>query len=470
MKREKKRMGISLRVFIIVHVMIVCAIVMILYSFMSKRVYMNRYQEQLESNVVAQCNSLAFDLKRNQMSVTTPTDLSLKIDTVASAMYGRVIVIDRDYRIIIDTYGKEEGTYLLNETVMKVMTGEQKPEILRAEDYLQYMTLVTLDGETIGAVILQASTESIQTVDDRSERRNLFIFSLLMLLCLVMAVLIGNSSVSGIKKINRQMEIAGDGHFDTPIPVKGFREFKQLTESYNDTISKLVTIDSTRQEFVSNVSHELKTPITSMKVLADSLIQNEEADLAMYKEFMTDIVDEIDRESKIITDLLTLVKMDKKSAEMNIEEISINELLEIILKRVTPIAKSRGIEITYESYRDVTAAVDEVKLSLALTNIIENAVKYNVDNGWVKVSLNADHKYFYIKVADSGVGIPDDCKEQVFERFYRVDKARSRDTGGTGLGLAITKSVIQMHEGSIKLYSESGEGTTFTIKIPIKMS
>ena len=216
------------------------------------------------------------------------------------------------------------------------------------------------------------------------------------------------------------------------------------------------------------MSHELKTPITSMKVLADSLIQNEDADLAMYKEFMTDIVDEIDRESKIITDLLTLVKMDKKSAAMNIEEISINDLLEIILKRVTPIAKSRGIQITYESYRDVTASVDEVKLSLALTNIIENAVKYNVDNGWVKVTLNADHRNFYVKVADSGVGIPDDCKEHVFERFYRVDKARSRDTGGTGLGLAITKSVILMHHGSIKLYSEAGEGTTFTIRIPMK--
>ena len=108
------------------------------------------------------------------------------------------------------------------------------------------------------------------------------------------------------------------------------------------------------------------------------------------------------------------------------------------------------------------------ELSLALTNIIENAVKYNVDNGWVKVTLNADHRNFYVKVADSGVGIPDDCKEHVFERFYRVDKARSRDTGGTGLGLAITKSVIQMHKGSIKLYSESGEGTTFTIRIPMK--
>ena len=120
---------------------------------------------------------------------------------------------------------------------------------------------------------------------------------------------------------------------------------------------------------------------------------------------------------KIITDLLTLVKMDKKSAAMNIEEIKINDLLEVILKRVTPIAKSRGIQITYESYRDVTAWVDEVKLSLALTNIIENAVKYNVDNGWVKVTLNADHRNFYVKVADSGVGIPDDCKEHVFETF-----------------------------------------------------
>lgn len=229
-----------------------------------------------------------------------------------------------------------------------------------------------------------------------------------------------------------------------------------------------MVLDSTRQEFVSNVSHELKTPITSMKVLADSLVQNEEADLPMYKEFMKDIVEEIDRESQIITDLLTLVKMDKKTAEMNITEVDIDALLEIIIKRVTPIAASRSITISYEKYRDVLAEVDEVKLSLALTNIIENAVKYNIDNGWVKITLNADHKNFHIKVADSGVGIPEDCKDQVFERFYRVDKARSRDTGGTGLGLAITKNVILMHRGTIKLYSEYGEGTTFTIKIPLK--
>jgi signal transduction histidine kinase len=198
-------------------------------------------------------------------------------------------------------------------------------------------------------------------------------------------------------------------------------------------------------------------------------VQNEEADLDMYKEFMVDIVDEIDRESQIINDLLTLVKTDKESGQLNMREVDINSMLEIIVKRVTPLAQARGIDLGYENYRDVTARVDDVKLSLALSNIIENAVKYNIDNGWIKVTLNADSKNFHIKVADSGVGIPDDCKDKVFERFYRVDKARSRDTGGTGLGLAITRNIVHMHNGSIKLYSESGVGTTFTIKIPINM-
>ena len=148
--------------------------------------------------------------------------------------------------------------------------------------------------------------------------------------------------------------------------------------------------------------------------------------------------------------------------------MNINELLEQILKRLNPIAEKQNVELVLESFRPVSADVDEVKITLAFTNLIENGIKYNKDDGWIRVTLNADHKYFYVKVADSGVGIPDDCKEHVFERFYRVDKARSRDTGGTGLGLAITKSVIQMHKGSIKLYSESGEGTTFTIRIPMK--
>ena len=171
--------------------------------------------------------------------------------------------------------------------------------------------------------------------------------------------------------------------------------------------------------------------------------------------------------AQIINDLLTLVKTDSNNNDMNLEEVDINEMMDTIIKTVTPLAKQRSIDLSYESYKEVMARVDVVKLSLAISNLIENAVKYNIDNGWIKCSLNADNRYFYIKVADSGVGIPEDAKERVFERFYRVDKARSRDTGGTGLGLAITRGIVNAHKGTIKLYSESGKGTTFTVKIPL---
>ena len=152
---------------------------------------------------------------------------------------------------------------------------------------------------------------------------------------------------------------------------------------------------------------------------------------------------------------------------MVISNINVNDLLEKLLKRLRPIAATRNIEVIYESYRPVMADIDEVKMSIALNNLIENAVKYNYDDGWVRVTLNADHKFFYVKIEDSGVGIPDEFQDKVFERFYRVDKARSRETGGTGLGLALTRNVVLLHRGSIKLYSKEKEGTTFTVRIPL---
>ena len=204
-----------------------------------------------------------------------------------------------------------------------------------------------------------------------------------------------------------------------------------------------------------------------MKILADSLVSQENVPVELYAEFMNDIVHEIDRENQIINDLLTLVKMDKTQAALNIASTNINELLEMLLKRISPIAEKRGIQIRLETMRQVAAEVDSVKLSLACNNIIENAVKYNNDGGKVDVSLNADHKFFYIRVKDTGCGIPEDCQEHIFDRFYRVDKARSRETGGTGLGLAITRNVVLMHKGSIRVHSKEGEGATFIIRIPL---
>ena len=226
-------------------------------------------------------------------------------------------------------------------------------------------------------------------------------------------------------------------------------------------------IDDSRQEFVSNVSHELKTPLTSMKVLADSLMQQEDAPLELYQEFMQDIANEIERENKIINDLLSLVKMDKTAAQMNITAVDINELIESVLKRLRPIARLRDVEVTFESIRPVTAEIDEVKITQVFTNLVENAIKYNKEHGWVKVLLDADRQFFTVEISDSGIGIPEADYDHIFERFYRVDKSHSREIGGTGLGLAITRNAILLHRGSVKVASTEGEGTSFTVKIPL---
>ena len=159
--------------------------------------------------------------------------------------------------------------------------------------------------------------------------------------------------------------------------------------------------------------------------------------------------------------------MDKAAGDLNVSIVNINELLEMLMKRLRPIAEKQNIELVLESFRPVSAEVDEVKLSLALNNLVENAIKYNKPEGWVHVSLNADHKYFFVRVEDSGVGIPEESLEHIYERFYRVDKSHSKDIGGTGLGLAITRNAVLMHRGAIKAHSKEGEGTIFTVRIPL---
>jgi signal transduction histidine kinase len=269
-----------------------------------------------------------------------------------------------------------------------------------------------------------------------------------------------NTVIAAVNKVK-------DGHSDEQVEMTGIEETDRIVEAFNRMLVRMKTLDDSRQEFVANVSHELKTPLTSMKVLSDALLMQPDAPAELYQEFMQDLSEEIDRENQIINDLLSLVRMDKSAATMNVKSRDINELLEIILKRLRPIARKNNVEVIFESIRPVTAEVDEVKFSQAISNLVENAIKYNHDNGQVKVTLDADHQDFIVEIADNGIGIPEDALEHVYERFYRVDKSHSREIGGTGLGLAITKNAILLHKGTINAESVEGEGTIFTVRIPL---
>ncbi len=369
-----------------------------------------------------------------------------------------------------DTFHIAESRLHIAETVIRSFQGETVSRYNRDKHYFaQTVPIYSLspDKHIEGVLVMTASTEAMARLTESVGDR-LVLFQVILVLVLVLAaVLAAAMMVRPFKEFQAQLHHVEQGALDTDISSEAYRETRDISNSVAQTITKLQEADQSRQEFVSNVSHELKTPITSIRVLADSLMGMGEVPVELYREFMEDISNEIDRESKIIDDLLSLVKMDKSEAELNISQVNLNVLVEQILKRLRPIANRRKVELIFESIREVTADVDEMKLSLAITNLVENAIKYNMEEGWVRVTLDADHKFFYLKVQDSGIGIPEDVQDRIFERFYRVDKARSRETGGSGLGLAITRNVVLMHKGAIKLSSKEGEGSTFTLRIPL---
>ena len=412
--------------------------------------------------------------------------LDAELSTTADLMNGRIVLVDDSFKILKDTFGLSRGKTLVVSDVLKAFHGETSSYLNQKKKYFyvaQPIQAKSTDAAPIdsdvaagngkntagvqGVLLLMASTENSALLQEKIVQKTGFLQLVMFCFILIADLLAAACLLKPFRRLQQQLDMVAEGNLDQDIDVKTYRETRDISEAVMQTIRKLKNLDQSRQEFVSNVSHELKTPLTSIRVLADSLMGMENAPAELYQEFMQDISAEIDREGKIIDDLLTLVKMDKSSPDLNIAQTSINGLLEQILKRLTPIAKRRNIEITYESKREVSADVDEVKLSLALSNLVENAIKYNREEGKVWVTLDADHKFFYVKVEDNGVGIPKEFQERVFERFYRVDKARSRETGGTGLGLAITKNIILLHQGAIRLKSEEGKGATFTVRIPL---
>ncbi len=396
--------------------------------------------------------------------------VDVELDTIADIFNGRIVVVNRNFKVIKDTFRLAEGRTHVAEEVIRCFLGESGSRLEKDKHY--FALAVPVYGNTEkknieGVLVATASTENLTSMAEKVSEKAAF-FQLVTCGVLALAsVALAAVLVQPFVRLRKILGRVEEGSLDQVILENGYKETKEISSAIQNTIHKLKTIDQSRDEFVSNVSHELKTPITSIRVLADSLMSMEETPVELYQEFMTDISDEIDRESKIIDDLLSLVKMDKAVEELNIVQLDINGLVQQIMKRLRPIARKRNVELIYESIREVTADVDEVKLSLAVNNLVENAIKYNVENGWVRVTLDADHQFFYVKVADSGIGIPEEYQGHVFERFYRVDKARSRETGGTGLGLAITRKVILMHHGAVRLVSKDGEGSTFTIRIPL---
>ncbi len=411
----------------------------------------------------------------NNMYMGNPQNapqISEELTIAASLFEGRIIVADSGLKIVFDSFSAEQGKTLISYEAIRSIRGGSNRFVNIDKEYADIsMPLIDSDntegGPYVGVLSARISLGDELAMVDRMEKYLLVVVILLSIVLLFICFLSATEFAKPFKKIEEKISRVSDGYIDDKMTIGGYSEVEKLSDSFNDMLRRNEQLEASRQEFVSNVSHELKTPITSIKVLADSLIMQPDSPPEVYREFLHDINEEIDRENKIISDLLELVKLDRKEGNMHLATVNINTMLEKIMKRLRPIATASLVEIVFESYRDVSAMIDEVKMSLALTNLIENSIKYNKENGRVKVSLNSDGKYFNVTIADTGIGIPADSIDKIFERFYRVDKARTRESGGTGLGLAIARSVVLMHNGAIKVESVEGEGTTFVVSVPI---
>ena len=268
-----------------------------------------------------------------------------------------------------------------------------------------------------------------------------------------------------LKKIMSSMRIIQEGDFSHKIDMRGNDELALLAQEFNFLTDQLQISENKRRQFVSDASHELKTPLASIKLLSDSILQYD-MDMETVREFAGDIGDEADRLNRMTMKLLALTKDEGDTALEDAEIIYMSPTVERVVKMLAGLAATNRITVITDLAQDTPVLIQEDDLYQITFNLVENGIKYNVPGGKLSISLHRQEDMAVLRVMDTGTGIPPDALEHVFERFYRVDKARSRQTGGSGLGLAIVRAMVERNNGEIHLQSTVGKGTTFTVAFP----
>ena len=406
---------------------------------------------------------------------------------------GRLLVVDMDAKVTYDTFDERCGTRLALSEVHAVVRGEAESDYgfhvtdggeveTKAYTLLDRLTGGELSRSWAGCFVsaLQPGTKrmgalvyiaSIQdTVDSLAHIRNQMtgIFAMALVVVLVVAGFISSIVTRPVAELSAGIERMSKGDYKHRVHVPGKGEMAQLAAAFNQMSEQVHNLDEARNQFVSNASHELKTPLTTIKILVESMIYQDDMDPELRHEFLGDINKEIDRLSSVVGDLLTLVHIDSHKLKLRREMMVFADTVRESVSRLEPLAKRRGQTIKTEIQDSCEMFADPGKLAQVCYNIIENASKYTPDGGSIRVTLRRMGRDAVLEIADTGVGIPEADLPHVFDRFYRVDKARSRDTGGTGLGLSIVQQIVRLHAGSVTVASEMGKGTTFTVQLPVK--
>lgn len=326
---------------------------------------------------------------------------------------------------------------------------------------------VIAKNNVVGAILISSSIDNIIDLLNSIKYRMIYTFTGIGFLVSLLSLLVASYITNPLKRLTEATNILSQGKLDYKVEVKSNDEIGKLARAFNKMSFSLMKLDEERKRFVSDASHELKTPLASVKALVESLIDSRNKDVHFYKEILRDVDSEIDRMTRLVNDLLELARMDKIKS-VRVKKCEISEIILDVIESITPLAKAKEINLSFQGKSNVFAEVDADRFYRMVYNIVENGIKYTYNGGNVIVGLEEDENNIYLIIADNGIGISEETLPKIFDRFTRGDTARSKKSGGFGLGLAIAKEIIDIHEGKVTVESKVGEGTVFKISLPKK--
>ena len=398
-------------------------------------------------------------------------------ENIEKTLYGsnmRCMITRKDLRAVFDSNVDSDlaGKIIIREAINKCMEkGEEtyvKSSGVNETNMLSVAVPLMNGAKTAGAVYL---AESIANVDAEIAdiRRNLIVFAVIIIILIAMLSLalafMTTEPIDNFISVSKEIS---KGNFNVKAKEKGTSELVEMAKALNYMSQELGDFEQNRKKFVSDVSHELKTPLATIKLICDSIVTTDNPDPDMLREFLSDLSDEVDRLTRLVERLLTLTKMDANQKSMEASPVDFLVMLKAIARKLAPNAHAKNIMLMSD-FEDITlepVMLDYDKIWEAVYNVTDNAIKYTPEGGIVRMGLGIKNQMLVVTVEDNGPGIPDSEKEHIFDRFYRLDDSRARDTGGTGLGLAIAKEAVMLHGGEISIKDARGGGSIFTITIP----
>ena len=378
----------------------------------------------------------------------------------------RVLVTDGAGLVIYDTMDSAQGQYAVLPEVVQALEGNDVFYSHYTDGSLESRaaTPVLYANTLVGAVyLMEYDTDQGGLIF--ALQFNIFWISLVLECALILFSLVFSEVFSRrMRRIFTSIRIIREGDYSHKMKIRGKDELAVLASEFNELTSRLQTSENRRRQFVSDASHELKTPLTSIKLLSDSILQNE-MDKPTVREFVQDIGDEADRLTRMSQKLLSLTKMDAGKAEERKTE-DICETVEKVLRMLAPVAELHRITLGNQTLPGANIRMIEGDLHQIIFNLVENGIKYNRPDGSLTVDLRRKKDRYVLTVTDTGVGIPEESIPYIFDRFYRVDKARSRQAGGSGLGLSIVYGLVRRNGGTISAQPVESGGTCFTVELP----